>query len=164
MKICAQAHSAQLRTAFPSLVERENRQNRTQDIFWGRTYLYTAPLKMARSVFEEVQLGFILVIKDLTPMQRCVRRDGTWWCSCSDWAGSIFKFRPDISAAEIKELGQGLLRVRVCNRLNQLVDGSHSIWSNVGASVVKNHVKHHVIQRFRKMDENLATCSGYCVY
>jgi hypothetical protein len=40
------------------------------------TYLYTAPLRIARSRFEESQLDWILVIKVLTPVQCCVRRDG----------------------------------------------------------------------------------------
>ena len=55
----------------------------------------------------------------------------------------------------MEEFCQCLLRVRVCNTFNELVNGADSIRSHVIASIVKDHVENHVEKIIRKVNTDL---------
>ena len=97
----------------------------------------------------------------LTPMQRCVRGQGSRRCRRGpERARTVLEFCPDVLLAEIEELGQCLLRVCVRDTFNKLVDSTDSVQPHVGACVVEDHVEDHIIEAIRKVNAYLAASAG----
>ena len=76
----------------------------------------------------------------------------------------MVKFNLDISRTERQELCQGLDWIGIGYAFDQLVNGAHGVRSNVGTRVVEDHIEHHVEERFREMDADLAECARDGIY
>ena len=100
----------------------------------------------------------------LTPMKRCIRRQRGGRCRRGPKrARAVLQFRPNVLLAKIEELCQCLLRVRVRNTFNELVDSTDSIQSHVVTRIVEDHFKDHVVKAIRKVNADLATSARYSI-
>jgi len=63
--------------------------------------------------------------------------------------GSVFNLCLYAPNAERQKPGNGLLRVCVCNALDELMDGANGIRSDVVARIIEDEVQNQVEQGFR---------------